>query len=66
MDLLDLVDAFVERTINSSSDRERTTNDSAQANEKTGEGLVAYFAVDDLHWRDVLDRVSRHTTSSAF
>jgi hypothetical protein len=64
MDLLDLVDAFVERTIHRSSDCERTANDGAQANEETGEGLVAHFAVDDLHWRDILDRVSCRPISS--
>ena len=66
MNLLDLVDAFVERTINRSSDRERTANDSAQADEETGERLIAHFTVDDLHWRDVLDRVSRRAILSAF
>lgn len=66
MDLLDFVDAFVERTINRSSDCERTTNDSAQANKETGEGLVAHFPVDDLHWRDILRRVSYAPISPAF
>lgn len=54
VDLLDLVDAFVERTVNRSSDCECTTDDSAQANKEAREGLVAHFAVDDLHRRDVL------------
>lgn len=54
MDFLDLVDAFVERAINSSSNCERTTDNCAQTNKEAREGLVAYFTIDDLHRRDIL------------
>lgn len=50
MNLLDLVDTLVKRTVNCSSNCECTANNGAQTNKETGEGLCAHFAVDDLHW----------------
>lgn len=49
MDLLNLVDAFVQGAVDGRGDGKRTANDSAEADEEAGEGLVADFTVDDLH-----------------
>jgi hypothetical protein len=55
VNLLDPVHTLVERAVDGRSNSERATNDSAQTDEETRESLVTDFAVDDLHWRDVLD-----------
>jgi hypothetical protein len=49
VDLLNLVDALVQRTINCRSDSERTTNNGAETDEEARERLVTDFTIDDLH-----------------
>jgi hypothetical protein len=57
VDLLDPVDTFIQCAIHRRSNGKRTANDGAETDEEAGEGLVADFAVDDLHGRDVLSYI---------
>jgi hypothetical protein len=54
VNLLDPVDAFIQRTIDRSSNCKCATDDSAQAHKEARERLVAHLAVDDLHRRNIL------------
>jgi len=54
MHLADLIRALVHDAIEGRGDGQRAADDGAQADEEGGEGLVADFAVDDLHGGDVL------------
>jgi hypothetical protein len=54
VDLLDAIHTLVQRSIHCCSNGERTADDGAETDEEAREGLVADFAVDDLHGRDIL------------
>jgi hypothetical protein len=47
--LFDSLSTFIQHSVNGSRYRERTTNDSANANKEAGEALASRFTVDDLH-----------------
>jgi hypothetical protein len=58
MHLLNPVNALVQRAVNGCSDSQGTANNGTETNKESRERLDAHFAVDDLHWRDVLQELS--------